>query len=98
MALRNAAERLHDLARNRYLSEFDRVAVTLALDLIESVEIDNTAGNTGDDDQPSRMVLGNVNLTTLLALGFSDHVNREPSGVIVRSAEEIDQELREEEV
>lgn len=39
-------------------------------DLLASIQIDNTAENTGGEADPSYMVMGNVSAKTLRALGF----------------------------
>jgi hypothetical protein len=54
-----------------FLSEDDVLSIEAAIDLLESVQIDNTAGvnDLGGDDE-SCFVVGNVSTKTLRALGF----------------------------
>lgn len=40
-------------------------------DLLGSLDVDNTCGNTGDEETPSRMVTGNVDDWVLDTLGIS---------------------------
>lgn len=66
----------------RVLSFDERKAIYFALDLIGSVDVDNTAGIANEDD-PDRSawscsVIGNVKYDTLVALGLVEPVPASP--------------------
>jgi len=52
------------------LSEAEAAAIKAAITVIESVEIDTTCGNTGDENAASYYLVGNVEAGALRELGF----------------------------
>lgn len=67
----SANQTLRHLYGDKTRTTEERAVLEAAIDLIESLNVDTTCGNTGDEEHPTHMVLGNVSLATCNTLGIS---------------------------